>query len=193
MRMDRLGHLRVANLDFPRPGLLPPTARDLLAERGKGHAGIRRHAFPHRTSDGNGRGGAGLQVESELTCRAEKPGVRAKAAIGPARAVLDEPYGVAVIEFRNGHGIRIAGESGIDPVVDPHLPPLDADGVDGRVTAMLPIGVDLHGPDRQHERARSGRPARIKDPVFHESLTGMSKPSRLDFDALGSPGDGWQR
>ena len=62
--------------------------------------------------------------------------------------VLNELYHISVVEVGNGHDLGFARKRGVAPIVDPQLPAVDGDGVDGRVAAMLPVRIDLDGAHR---------------------------------------------
>jgi hypothetical protein len=112
-----------------------------------------------------------------------------KSANGLSGLVLNQSYNVSIVEVRNGDEIRLARKGGEYPIINPHLPPVDGDGVDGRVAAMLPVGIDLDGPHREDERAILPPAVSIRDAIFDERFSGMGDGCRPEFDSQRRPSD----
>ncbi len=101
--------------------------------------------------------------------------------------MFDEFYNVSLIEVSDGDGVGIARKRRVTPIIDPHPSALDVDGVDGRVAAMLPVGVDLHRAHGQNQRSPARRATAVGEAILHQCLARMRERRRLELDAPRSP------
>ena len=62
------------------------------------------------------------------------------------------------------------GKGGEGSVIDERARPLDGDRVDRRVPAVLPIRIDLHRVDREHQRTVALPGAAVEEAVFDNRL-----------------------
>src|SRR6476660_2547059 len=79
---------------------------------------------------------------------------------------LDKPNDVAAFEFGERSGFGCAREGSEGSVIDEHARTIDGDRVDRRMPAVLPIGIDLHRADREHQRTLALPGAAVEEAVF---------------------------